>query len=68
MLDKLRCYWELLGEQVWETIKNFTITHWELCGNTNKSNKCPKNPTLLYLPPPPPKKKRVYWVYVAIFH
>ncbi len=65
--DKLKCYWEHLGEQVWETIKNFTITHWELGGNTNENNKSPKNPTLLHLPPRK-KKKGVYRIYVAIFH
>jgi len=57
MWDKLRCYFELLGEQVWETIKNFMITHWELGGNTNGNNKSPKNPTLSHLPTPPPKEK-----------
>lgn len=50
MWDKLKCYWELLEEQIWETIKNFMITHWELGGNTNENNKSPKNPTLLHLP------------------
>jgi hypothetical protein len=56
MWDKLKCYWELLEEQIWETIKNFMITNWELSGNTNENNKSPKNPTLLLLPPPPQKK------------
>jgi len=52
MWDKLKYYWELLEEQIWETIKNFMITNWELSGNTNENNKSPKNPTLLLLPPP----------------
>jgi hypothetical protein len=55
MWDKLKCYWEHLGEQVWETIKNFVITHWELGGNTNENNKSPKKSNTIA--PSPPQKK-----------